>query len=224
MPEITVNPEALDPSQCHVAIIEDDPLLRRLLRRHIEEWFHPKGILDYADGFSGLDGCMRTKPELLLIDMRLPDIGGLDIITRLRAERLPIRILALTGYVESTLPAELINLGVAGFVDKGSPLENVKQALERVLSGGMYFASRISPAVLGSTRGSAEAGRGQALLSVREREVVKLVTKGMSSKEIGVCLNLSTRTVEKYRANAMDKLQVRDTANLIRWCLNNGLG
>src|SRR5258708_20305781 len=106
MPEITVNPEALDPSQCHVAIIEDDPLLRRLLRRHIEEGFHPKGLLDYADGFSGLDGCMRTKPELLLIDMRLPDLGGLDIINRLRSERLPIPILPFPGYLESTFPAE----------------------------------------------------------------------------------------------------------------------
>src|SRR5262249_47616693 len=155
--------------------------------------------------------------ELLLTDLHLPDLDGRQIIRQVRARDRQTRVVVLTGQIDTNLPAELVALGVAGFVDKAAPLEHAVHAVERVLGGGMYFFAGVMPAVSGLAARNA-GGAGTAALSPRERDVARLVAGGLSSKEIAQRLELSTRTVENYRANLMQKIGVRDTAGLVRWC------
>jgi DNA-binding NarL/FixJ family response regulator len=133
--------------------------------------------------------------------------------------------LVLTGHAEPQLPAKLMRLGVAGFVDKTAPLAYVIQAIDTVMAGGMFFASHVA-AETGPAAGNLPpaSGASPSVLSARELEVARLVAAGRSSKEIASDLDLSTRTVEKHRANIMEKLGVREVASLVRWVLQNGLG
>jgi len=201
-------------------------VFRQLLKRALQKKKDWNDVADFSDGQRGLDYCLKSPPELLLVDLHLPGRHGLEIIREVRARSESTRILVLTGHAEPKLPAQLMGLGVAGFVDKTAPLTYVLQAIETVMGGGMFFAANIQPEKLSFQPPSTNSGSGASptILSPRELEVARLVASGLSSKEVASKLDLSTRTVEKHRANIMDKLGVREVASLVRWCLNNGLG
>ena len=125
--------------------------------------------------------------------------------------------------------------GVHGFVDKSGPLSYAIQAVESVMSGGMFFAAHIPPTASSSTSPESKVApavktgppsatlQAVQILSGRELEVARLVAEGFSSKEIAARLDLSVRTVEKHRANIMDKIGVKEVASLVRWCIQSGI-
>lgn len=208
-----------------MAVVEDEPLLRDLLASTLKQRFQPVAIDVFADGRTGVQHCLTHPVDLLLIDLRLPDLDGREVIRQVRARNEKTRVIVLTAQVSPTLPAELVVLGVAGFVDKAAPLEHVVRAVEGVLAGGMYFFAGVMPAAsCVAVRGGQTAGVNPSVLTAREREIARLVARGLSSKEIARQLDLSPRTVENHRAALMQKLAVRDTARLVRWCLEHGLG
>lgn len=196
---------------------------------------------EFADGKMGLDYCLKEKPALLVVDLFLPSLHGLDVIREVRAKVPTTRILVLTGHPDPELPGRLMALGVHGFVDKAEPINYVMQAIEAVMSGGMFFATNVPPkfvpaeaAAAGKVAAPTAAPKASPLvtlpsveavkiLSSREIEVIQLVAGGFSSKEIASRLDLSVRTVEKHRANIMEKIGVREVASLVRWCLQAGL-
>lgn len=188
-------------------------------------------------GKEGLEYCLRTKPDLLAVDLFLPDLHGLEIVREVRARLPATRILVLTGHPDGDLPARLVAQGVHGFVDKAAPLSYIMQAMESLMEGGMFFASHVPPKgatpsaqaalpkVVAGARSDPEALALEALkvLSAREIEVARLVAEGFSSKELAARLGLSVRTVEKHRANIMEKVGVHEVASLVRWCVQTGL-
>jgi len=211
------------PTAGHFVLIEDDGLLCDLLARAIAARFAPRTLRTFGDGATGLAHCLAEAPDLLITDLRLPGVDGREVIRRLRARHPGTRCVVLTSAVVPALPAELLALGVAGFVDKSSPLENVEGAIERVLAGGLYFSAQVSPTSAAAPPPVA-AGPGPAVLTEREREIARLVAGGLISKEIADRLGLSPRTVEKERGLIMEKIGVRDLSGFIRWCVRNGLG
>lgn len=218
-------PAALSPAACSFVVIEDDLLLLDLLAHALRQHFKPVALHTFSTGRPGLEHCLREEVDLVLTDLRLPDLDGREIVRQLRARDRKPRVIVLTGEVDATLPAELVALGVAGFVDKATPLEHALRAVERVLAGGMYFFAGVIPAASGlAARALTSSTVSASVLSPRERDVARLVAGGLSSKEIAQRLELSARTVENYRANLMQKIGVRDTAGLVRWCLEHGLG
>lgn len=212
-------------AECRFAIIEDDALLCDLLASSLRQHFQPAALHAFSCGAPAVAHCLNHSVDVVVTDLRLPDLDGREIIRRLHAHDRKIRIIVLTGNVDASLPAELVALGVAGFVDKAAPLEHAVRAVERVLAGGMYFFAGVAPTASHlTTRATASPFANSSVLSARERDVARLVASGLSSKEIAQRLALSHRTVENYRANLMQKIGVRDTAGLVRWCLENGLG
>lgn len=208
-----------------IVLIEDETVFRQLLKRSLEKRKGWKHVEDYSDGAIGFEACMDNPPDLLLVDLQLPGKHGLDIVAELIPAHPEVKVLVLTGHAEPQLPAKLMRLGVAGFVDKTAPLAYVIQAIDTVMAGGMFFASHVA-AETGPAAGNLPSASGvpPSALSARELEVARLVAAGRSSKEIASDLDLSTRTVEKHRANIMEKLGVREVASLVRWVLQNGLG
>jgi DNA-binding NarL/FixJ family response regulator len=216
-------------------IIEDDEVFRRMLAMALGR---VRGLIvagTFAEGKSGLEYCLREKPGLVVVDLFLPGIHGLEIVKEVRAKLPATRVLVVTGHPDGELPARLISQGVHGFVDKNAPLSYALQAVESVISGGMFFAAHVPPTatlagkagpkVQPSVKDNAVTSSLVAVetLSARELEVARLVAEGFSSKEIAVRLDLSVRTVEKHRANIMDKIGVREVASLVRWCVQNGI-
>ena len=129
----------------------------------------------------------------------------------------------LTGNIMAALPAELIGLGVAGFIDESTALEHAVRAIGRVLvAGGWHFFGDASPEPVRYAKGGPEWEAEPAVLPVRERETVRLVASGLDSKETGAQVGLSPRAVEKERAQVMEKLGERDLPGLIRWRVGYG--
>jgi DNA-binding NarL/FixJ family response regulator len=204
-----------------VALIEDETMFRQLILLTLGK---VKGIAvvgEFGLGKPGLDFCLKEKPDMVVVDLMLPDMNGLDIARELRRAQPELKILVITAHPSERLPAELMTIGVNGYVDKTEPIEYVLSAVETVRSGGMFFASKIR----------AKSGAGGTItkkpldvpLTEREQEIARLVAAGQMSKEIAAQLNLSVRTVEKHRANIMEKVGVREVASLTRWCISVGL-
>ena len=220
-----------------VVIIEDNTVFRKMLSMAL---VRVRGVVVSAafdSGKEGLEYCLRTKPDLLAVDLFLPDLHGLEIVRELRARLPATRILVLTGHPDGDLPARLVAQGVHGFVDKAAPLSYIMQAMESLMEGGMFFATHVPPKgatpsaqaalpkVAAGVRSDPEAFSLEAVkvLSAREIEVARLVAEGFSSKELAARLGLSVRTVEKHRANIMEKVGVHEVASLVRWCVQTGL-
>jgi len=220
-----------------VVIIEDNAVFRHMLAMALGR---VRGLVvsaSFEKGKEGLAYCLRTKPDMLAVDLFLPDLHGLEIVREVRAQLPATRILVLTGHPDSELPGRLVAQGVHGFVDKAAPLSYVLQAVESLMAGGMFFATHVPPKGASSSEQAAlpkmKAGAKEEqaaisveavkILSAREIEVARLVAEGFSSKEVASRLDLSVRTVEKHRANIMDKVGVHEVASLVRWCVQTGL-
>lgn len=218
------NSACLQAESCRFVLVEDQPLLRDLLSDTLRQRFNPADFRAFPSGREGVAHCLAHPVDILLVDLGLPDIDGREVIRQVRSNGRKPRIVVLTAQVDHNLPAELVALGVAGFVDKAAPLEHAVRAVERVLAGGMYFFAGVMPGGSGIALRATSSRVGPSVLTARERDVVRLVVGGLSSKEIAQRLELSPRTVENYRANLMQKIGVRDTASLVRWGLEHGLG
>lgn len=206
-------------------LVDDTATFRGLLKDALQRRFQPRTLLDFSDGRDALAACLATSPDLLIADLYLRDMDGRDIVRALRQQGLTTKVVILTAHPEAQLPAELVSLGVAGFVDKNSPLEQIDRAVQCVLEGGMFFSATVPPPVPSSLVNEPALPRlGPAVLSEREKEVVRLVARGLVSKEIAAQLGLSPRTVEKHRARILARLGLHDVPMLVRWCLRNGLG
>lgn len=211
------------PCQATILVIEDDVLLSDLLRMAIQLRLRPVELRMFNRGRPALDACRERKPDLVIVDLGLPDLDGRQVIRALRDICPATRIIVLTGQINASLPGELLTLGVSGYVDKGSSLEHTEAAVRRVLEGGLYFSVGSAPNAKSSVGHRATAKPSPNILSEREREIVRLVARGMVSKEIGAELKLSPRTIEKARARIAQKLDVRDLPSLIKWSVEHGL-
>jgi DNA-binding NarL/FixJ family response regulator len=217
-------------------IIDDEVVFRQMLSSALSR---VRGLVvsgAFKDGKTGLEFCLKEPPGLLIVDLYLPGMHGLEVVREVRAKLPNTRILVLTGHPDGDLPARLISQGVHGFVDKTAPINYILQAIESIVAGGMFFAAHIPPRQVGvggavqpKVEPSVKEGPATTTmnavetLSARELEVARLVAEGFSSKEIADRLDLSVRTVEKHRANIMDKINVKEVASLVRWCIQAGI-
>ena len=212
-----------------IVLIEDETVVRHMLRIAVDQASTGmKVTAEFGDGREGLDFCLNKPPTLLICDLSLPGMHGFDVIKALREKQPAVRILVLTSRSDATLPAQIAALGVQGYVDKTKPLPTLLEAIREVAGGGIYFAAKgVAPEPLHHPEHGPAPNLpvvpGADPLSPREIEVAKMVAEGNASKEIADKLGLSVRTVEKHRANIMDKTGVRDVASLTRYCIHYGL-
>lgn len=211
-----------------VVLIEDETIVRQMLRIAVEQVPGLKVTAEFGNGREGLEYCLRKPPALLICDLLLPGMHGYDVVKAIREQQPNARILVLTSKSDPNLPGQFAAIGIQGFLDKTKPLPMLLDAIKEVVSGGIYIAAKgDAPEPLHQP----EHGPAPTLpvipgsdpLSPREVEVAKLVAEGFASKEIADKLGLSVRTVEKHRANIMDKAGVRDVASLTRYCIHYGL-
>ena len=205
-------------------LVDDTETFRALLKQSLQRRFAPRDFRDFGRGKDALAACLAAPPDLLIADLYLHDMDGRDIVRALRQKSLTTKVVVLTAHPEAQLPAELVSLGVAGFVDKNSSFEQIDRAVQCVLDGGMFFSATVPPPVPSPNAEPVLPRLGADILSEREREVVQHVARGLVSKEIADKLALSPRTVEKHRARIQAKLGIHDLPTLVRWCLRNGLG
>ena len=166
-----------------------------------------------------VEAVSQLRPDVLLLDLSLPNVSGLEVMQRLNARKIPFKAVVLTMHADARLAVESLRTGASAFVLKQSSARELEKALQVVLDGGTYLPAQITKhAVLLMVQGTSPAG---VALSERQMDVLRLVVRGQRAKEIASALSLSTRAVEAIKYRVMQQLKVRSTAELVRFSLEN---
>jgi DNA-binding NarL/FixJ family response regulator len=174
-----------------------------------------------TDGAQLLEVARRLRPDVIVTDVAMPGMSGLEALRRLKAEAIAAKVIFLTMHAEAQLAAEALRAGASGFVVKHAAGVELIAAIQTVLRGGTYLTPDLSQDVLTTlAEGGPSAG---AILTPRQREVIRLIADGRTMKEIAAALGLSPRTIETHKYEMMQALGLRTTAELIRYALEHGL-
>ena len=205
-----------------VLIVEDHDLVRGAFRELFQRIPGVEVVLDAPDGRSGVETAAAKQPDLVLMDINLPMLNGVDA-TRLILEAAPsASVLALSGNVDIHVIAKFFQFGGHGYVPKTCSFQELQQAVKVVMEGKRYLSESIPIDQL--ERVMSRDGMSPAPeLSGREREVLQLIAEGQGMQEIGSHLHISPKTVETHRARIMDKLNIHTVAELTKYAIRNGL-
>lgn len=162
------------------------------------------------------------RPDVVLLDVEMPVMGGLEALIHLRKDYLGVKAIMLTMLNDRDLIRQAVDNGAQGFLFKNASAQELSEAIRKVAGGGLYFSPEVSLLLL-QPASSKPLNPSLARLSERELEVLKLVAEGFSSTEIGEKLYISPRTVDTHRNHLIQKLDVHGIAGLVRFALENGL-
>ena len=209
-----------------VVVADDHHIVRQGIHALLEKTPDIEVVGEAQDGREALEAVTRLEPDVLVVDISMPYLSGIQVAERLQTTRFHTRIVILSMYSDETLVRQALNKGAVGYLLKRSVSEELLIAIRAVSRGETYLSPEVASLVLGdylSGKGLAGSESLFEKLSPREREVLKLVAEGYASREIAELMTISVKTVEKHRANLMSKLAVRDLAGLIRIAIKHGL-
>jgi DNA-binding NarL/FixJ family response regulator len=199
-------------------VVEDQTTLRELLSELLEGALGLR-VLTASTGAEARAILARGVVDLLLTDLVLPDAHGLELLRTARALPRPPRAVVLTAHARPSVVREATQQGAHGVVTKGAPLRELREAIERVLAGGVFYCSE----TMALLRESMVAPERTEQLTARQREIVRAVARGSSTKEIASALGLSEKTVANHRTRIMERLGVHDVAAVTRYAIAQGL-
>lgn len=206
-----------------IVIADDHAVVRDGLRALVEAQPGLVVVGEAADGHAAWRQACALHPDVLLLDISFPGLGGAEVAERVAADCPAVRILALTMHEERGYVTRMLRAGAAGYVLKRTATAELVRAIRTVAEGGTYVDPSLAGALLRGPVSGVE-GRGDPLRDVtpREREVLRLVARGYSNKELAAQLVLSVKTVETHKANGMAKLGLTSRAGLVRFALHEG--
>jgi DNA-binding NarL/FixJ family response regulator len=217
------------PHKKKIFIVDDHPVLREGLSEMINRSLELTVCGEASSGEEALDRIPEAAPDLVVVDLTLPGMNGVDLVKALKAGSPSILILVLSMHDESLHAERALRAGARGYVMKHQAGKEIRDAIQAVLRGDLYLSPKVSRQLLESALQPGE-GRGSwpvDLLSERELEVFKLVGKGKGPTEIARTLGLNVKTIETYQARMKEKLKARDSAHLYqlaqRWTGQNEL-
>jgi DNA-binding NarL/FixJ family response regulator len=205
-----------------LVIIEDQTAIREMLAEILSLDTSFKIVGEAGDGQSALQLCLEVRPDVIILDAKLPGLNGVDLLRRLNKVLTNVRVLVFSGHENPVLVREMLEAGAHGFVEKTAGLFEFKKGLETVANGGTYFGPAVA-ALLRNVVANPSASASADFLTDREREILQLVAESYSTKEIASKLNISVKTVDNHRTNLMRKLNLHDVASLTRYALEIGL-
>ena len=171
-----------------------------------------------GDGEKLVEAARRLKPDVIVTDLSMPGLSGLEVLTILKQERIESKVVVLTMHHDASWATQALKAGASAFLLKASAGEELVTAIQQALQGHVYLAAAVTQAVIDRI---ADAGSPPAQLTARQIEVLRLIVKGQRMKEIASTLNLSTRTVETHKYEMMQVLGLRTTAELVRYALEH---
>lgn len=200
-------------------LVEDQALLRNVLAKAIRLDERFELVADVEDGLEGKRVCAELVPDLLVTDIHLPGIDGVELAGHVLKTLPTVRVLALTNLKDPFTLNRLQEIGIHGYVEKDQPLEILEEAMVEVASGHTYFTATI---MTSQARLSDDPNAFSKILSARDQEILCLVAQGESSRAISERLGLSQRSVETYRYRILKKLGLKSSAELVDYAYKNG--
>ncbi len=205
-------------------LADDHKLVRQGLRAMLEARSDLKVIGEAADGAEALDLTARLCPDVLLLDVMMPNLNGIEAARQLRQRGLKTRVVFLSMHANAGYAVRALHSGALGYVIKDADFSEILQAIYNAAEGRRYISAEIADQVLelllsnnGDKAGSLD------ILSPREREILQLIAEGNTNAAIAKKLTLSVRTVEAHRARIMAKLRINSQAELVRFAVQQGL-
>jgi DNA-binding NarL/FixJ family response regulator len=206
-----------------VLIADDHGVVREGLRRVIEGESGVSVCAEAADGEEVLLQVERQRPDLVLLDVQMPRLGGLETLGRLRASHPSVKVILLSVRSEASLVRSALALGADGYLEKNIEPAAIGRAVRDVMRGGSCFSPAVQREMVARIRDPGSGGEVFASLSGREREVLRLLAEGLSAKEAAARLGIAPKTCEAHRTSLMRKLGVRKATELVRIALRYGL-
>lgn len=205
-----------------VLLVDDHEVVREGLRALLSDDERFEVVGEAGDGAAALSASERLHPDVVVLDVSMPGLNGAQVTRRLKQTLPDVRTLALTVHEEGGYLRSLMDAGAAGYVLKRSAASELLRAIEIVGDGGTYLDSSMAEQLLTRLGPRRHSPIAHAMLSEREREVVRYVAHGYSNKEIAAKLDVSVKTVETYRYRATEKLGLRSRADLVRYAIDQG--
>jgi DNA-binding NarL/FixJ family response regulator len=206
-----------------VLLADDHALVRAGIRSLLNAMTEVRVVGEASSGEEALDLAAREHPDVVLMDIAMKGITGLEAAARMRERAPSVRVVILSMHAGEEYVLQALRAGAAGYLLKDAATGELELALRSVMRGESWLSPAVSRQVV---EGYVQRTGGDAtpeVLTARQREVLRLVAGGKSTKEIAFFLNLSVKTVETHRAQIMDRLGIRDVAGLVRYALRTGL-
>lgn len=209
-----------------VVLADDHQLVRAGLRALLQSFADVEVLAECGDGREVLALVDRTQPDVLLLDITMPGLNGLEVAARVPKLSPHTRVLMLSMHAGAEYVTQALRAGVAGYLIKDSAVDELRVALDSIRAGRPYLSPAISQTVL---HGFLHAGQGPQeraqleLLTPRQREILQLIAEGHATRDIAARLGVSAKTVESHRSQIMDRLDIRDVPGLVRLAIRAGL-
>jgi DNA-binding NarL/FixJ family response regulator len=206
-----------------ILLVDDHTLFRNGLKMLLDTLPGYEVTGEASNGKEFLEMIRRDHYDIVFLDIEMPEINGIEA-AKLAVEINPnLKIITLSMYGDEEYYDQMVDAGAKGFLLKNTNLQEVKTAIDTVMSGGNYFSQELMQNLLRNYKLTKEQKGSESELSEREVEILLLISEGLSNQEIGDRLFISKRTVEKHRANILDKTNCKNTAGLIMYAIKNQL-
>lgn len=206
-----------------VILADDHTLVRAGIRRIVEAQSGYIVVGEAADGDEAVGVIRAVRADLMILDLKMPGRDGIEVLRVARTEAPDLRVIVLTMHAGREYVARTLEEGASGYLLKDSAVQDLAAAMSTVSNGGRYFSPAIQAQMAEILQGGREEPADVASLTDREREVLAMLARGLSTKEIATALNIGTRTVETHRANLMRKLNLRSVALLTQVAIREGI-
>lgn len=206
----------------NIVIADDHALVREGLKRIVSDIANMRVCGEAANGSEVMQRVRELSPDVLMLDLSMPGRSGMELIKMVHAEKPLLRILVLSMHQELQYAVRAIKSGASGYLTKESAPEQLEKALRQVAAGGAFISAEVAQQLaLGAMPGSSAVAHES--LSDREFEVFRLLAAGVSVTEIGTRLNLSVKTISTHKTHLMQKMELTNPSELIRYALKHGL-
>jgi two-component system nitrate/nitrite response regulator NarL len=206
-----------------IIIADDHPMVRDGLKVSLESEQFIEVIADVSNGLEAVQASEKLSPDVVLLDISMPEMNGLEACQKIREQSPNVGLLIVTMHDNREYITRVIQAGASGYVLKDAPTEEIILAVQTVNQGGTYFSSSVAKTLFSEITDSPQ-GDNKAGLSARETDVLAHLTEGLGNKEIARKMDISVRTVEAHRLKIKQKLGINNSAGLIRYAIDHGIG
>jgi len=206
-----------------VVIAEDHRMVRELLAALLSREPNVAVVGEASNGREAIDMVQRLRPDLLVLDVGLPELDGIEVARRVKKSQPEVKLLALSIHSESRYVQAMLRAGADGYLVKTSAVTELVEAIRVVLQGKIYLSPDVAREALGSDFFSGSRAETSTPIGRRERQVLSLLAEGKRSHDIAAQLNISIATVEAHRRNIMRKLGLHSVAELTKYAVRKGL-
>ena len=208
-----------------ILLVDDHKILRDGLCSLAKGYPDMDVVGEAADGRTAIRLVQELSPDVVIMDISMPDLNGIDATRRINSDYPDVKIIALSMHYDKQFVSEIFKAGASGYLIKDSAFDELEHAIRVVMDGKIYMNPQIANLVIESLVSQSASSSRQpfSLLTERESEVLQLISEGKSTKQIATDLNVSAKTVESHRRQVMGKLNIRNVAQLTKYAIREGL-